>query len=434
MMFQLFRFSCVMILLAETLQAQYGVSAMSVAQMRVGIFPPAESIRVEEFINYHKHWLPEPSQNENLSCSVHQLKLSNRTLLQIGLASRAKIDFANAPQLNLVIVVDCSGSMAGEKLDYVKRGLLAMTERLRPQDSVSLVAFHDDAELKLPACNRRNQASISKAISDLQPLGGTNLHAGLMLGYREAERNFNVSGSNRIILLTDGIANIGVTNPATIAEQSQLYNRKQIDLSTIGVGLDLNRELLRQLADTGRGLAHFIGDCQELEKVFVREVDSLLTPVARDVRVHLGGLNKRDVQVFGYKPEFSEQGIDFCLDNINANATQVILMEIENSIEIENVQVQFCYSNAQTGRMVRINRSADSCMDNVELQKDIRRNYATALVALSIKDSARLNESGQNAKATKKLKRAIEKAHEISPSSLPSSVDLVAERILKSAR
>ena len=108
-----------------------------------------------------------------------------------------------------------------------------------------------------------------------------------MLGYQEAKKNFRQGVTNRVILLTDGIANVGVVDPGRIAADSSECNGQGIDLSTIGVGLDLNNDLLRTLAKSGRGLYHFISDYKDIDKVFVNEVQSLVSSVAKRVQVRI---------------------------------------------------------------------------------------------------------------------------------------------------
>ncbi len=108
-----------------------------------------------------------------------------------------------------------------------------------------------------------------------------------MLGYKEALKQFKREGTNRVVLLTDGIANQGVTDPAQIARESLSFNDRGVDLSTIGVGLDLNKDLLRDLAKSGRGLFHFVADAQDIDKVFLKEVQSLVAPVASEPNLEI---------------------------------------------------------------------------------------------------------------------------------------------------
>ena len=108
------------------------------------------------------------------------------------------------------------------------------------------------------------------------------MHAGLMLGYEEALKNYRREWTNRVVLLTEGIANQGVTDPGQIARDSLSFNDRGVDLSTIGVGLDFNKDLPRELAKGGRGLFHVVADARDIDKIFLREFQSLVSPVASE--------------------------------------------------------------------------------------------------------------------------------------------------------
>ena len=302
------------------LHAQFGTSAMSVGELRAGLLPPSKSIRVEELINYHRHLIPKPKADQCVELEVKSFQLpGGHRIVQAGIAATSLASREQAPPLNLVLVIDCSGSMSGERIERVKSGLLSLVEQLRPVDKVAIVAFSSEASLILPTCARSNQQEITKAIKRLVADGSTNLYAGLMLGYRTAEQSYNRKSSNRVILLTDGIANMGTLDPQAISRASKEFNDKGIDLSTIGVGNDFNRELLRQLSDAGHGLAQFVDDSADLHNVFVDEANSLLTPVARDVRLVIQGVSVRSApQTFGYKPCLEENHMAVPLDNLNA--------------------------------------------------------------------------------------------------------------------
>ena len=125
-----------------------------------------------------------------------------------------------------------------------------------------------------PGSRQRNQIS---------PGGSTNLHAGLMLGFAEVDRGFNVRRNNRAILLTDGIANRGVVDPDKIASDAKRYNDKGIYLSTIGLGKEFNDALLSRLATQGKGAYHFVDSAEEMDKVFRRDVSGLVQKAASDV-------------------------------------------------------------------------------------------------------------------------------------------------------
>src|SRR5918911_639209 len=141
-----------------------------------------------------------------------------------------------------------------------------------------------------------------------------------MLGYQEALKNYRKEGTNRVVLLTDGIANRGVTDPAQIARDSLSFNDRGVDLSTIGVGLDLNKDLLRELAKSGRGLFHFVADAEDINKVFVKELQSLISPIATEpnVEIEYDASDLELAQLYGYEPKIRDGRVTIKLDNMNS--------------------------------------------------------------------------------------------------------------------
>src|SRR5687767_7429281 len=224
------------------------------APVPVAAFKIPDEVAVEELVNYHKHRLPLPKSGQAVAMDTRwgnfEISRSQReAVLQIGFTTAEVNERTDLRPLNLVLVIDKSGSMAeSDKMSRVKESLHTMLGKLRADDIVSIVAFDSTAQVLHPACPIGDGYALRRAIDCLTPNGGTNLHSGLMLGYREAKRYFRAGATNRVIMLTDGIANQGVTDPGRIAAESSEFNGQGIDLSTIGVGLDLNNDLLRTLA------------------------------------------------------------------------------------------------------------------------------------------------------------------------------------------
>jgi secreted protein with Ig-like and vWFA domain len=202
--------------------------------------------------------------------------------LQVGFSTALANDRRQLPPVNLSLVIDKSGSMAdADKLSRVKEALLALVSQLRETDVLSIVVFDSEAQVLMPARRVGDRESVKELIRgfsrqlDEHPRGPD---ARLRRGHEELPRGW----TNRVVLLTDGIANQGVTNPSQIARESLSFNDRGVDLSTIGVGLDLNKDLLRELAKSGRGLFHFVADARDIDKVFLKEFQSLVSPVASD--------------------------------------------------------------------------------------------------------------------------------------------------------
>lgn len=298
-----------------------------------GAIVEAESVRLHEYLNYYDQSLPAPL-DEALAM---ELRLGNAILspsggtawLQIGLQAREAEGRARTP-LNLALVLDVSGSMsAPDKMPYLKRSLELFLGSLYPEDRVAIVAYASHARLIHPSSPVGNGAWIQDAVRQLSPGGNTNLHAGLMMGFKEVDRHFDRRLNNRVILLTDGIANQGVINPTRIAAEAQAYNERGIQLSTVGLGLDLNDRLLSTLAHQGRGVYHFIDSADEMDRVFREEVSGLLERVAREVVVSLKAAPGVElVEIAGAEWQPDGRGAQIQLQDMGAGDSQVLLVQL----------------------------------------------------------------------------------------------------------
>ncbi|MCH8187481.1 MAG: class I tRNA ligase family protein, partial [Proteobacteria bacterium] len=149
-------------------------------------------------------------------------------------------------------------------------------------------------------------------------------------------KHYADNATNRVILLTDGITNRGVTDPDQIAKGSLVYNDRGIDLSTIGVGQDLNHDLLSTLASSGRGLFHFVADSKDIEKVFDKEIQSLLSPVATKPKIEISFPTSVLVEkVYGYDAIIHGNKVTVELDNMNNGMTEVVLVKFRPVVERE---------------------------------------------------------------------------------------------------
>jgi Mg-chelatase subunit ChlD len=409
--------------------AQEGVSSAAAARARylseMGSLPASREVAVEEFINYHRHQIGRPKTDEAVAMD---LRWGNdqapgpgqEAVLQIGFSTALATDRQQLRPANLALVIDKSGSMAdADKISRVKSALLALVSRLRDTDTLSIVVFDTEAQVLLPARSPADRGYIRQLIRDIAPGGSTNIHAGLMLGYQEVRKNYREDATNRVILLTDGIANRGETDPDKIARDSLRYNDQGIDLSTIGVGLDLNKDLLRELAKSGRGLFHFVADAEDIEKVFVKELQSLVSHVAYEPTVDIEYDPALELeQIYGYEPQFRKGGVKIKLDNMNNGLTQVIMMRfrlakkraIPSSLPV-NVRLSY-YDSEQKEQIVKIQESYLTAKDGPagDMLKDpeVGKNYSIALLAQAIRDMAEACEARHYQEAENLLAGAID--------------------------
>jgi Ca-activated chloride channel family protein len=425
--------------LTNAAPAQEGRSTASAARTRylseTGLVPRPREVAVEDFINYHRHEIGRPKAGEAVALDVRWGNnqapgVGCEAVLQVGFSTALANDRQELRPINLALVIDRSGSMAdADKMSRVKSALLAMVSRLRDADTLSIVVFDTDAQTLLPARRVIDREIINQSIRSITPGGSTNIHAGLMLGYREARKNYRKGATNRVILLTDGIANRGETDPEKIANDSLRFNDEGIDLATIGVGLDLNEGLLRQLAQSGRGLFHFVADATDIEKVFIDELQSLISPVAYEPNLEIDydpGLEL--MRVYGYQPELRKNRVALKLDNMNQGLTEVVLLRFRLT---ENrtlpswlpVKVRLSYYDLEKKKQVikieesflTVKNGSSGAMSPVLKDPEVAKNYSIAQLAQAIRDMAEACESRRFREAENLLADAIDKTYQRYP-------------------
>jgi Ca-activated chloride channel family protein len=308
--------------------------ARSRAVIQGGGIVPAEELRVAEYLNYYEQHFPEPAETAlglDLRPGNPQMPAGGgEAWVQIGIQAKSALPEEIAP-LNLALVIDRSGSMdTPEKMPYLKRSLRVFLRSLAANDIVSIVAYSTEPEVIVPAREVGDGAWIEQAIARLEPAGSTNLHGGLMLGFREVDRHFDVRRNNRVVLLTDGIANAGVTDPDRIAADAGEYNQRGIYLSTIGLGREFNDALLSRLAIQGQGAYHFIDSAEEMDKVFRKEVLGLVQKAAGNVSVLLSpGDGVRLLGLTGYEGQPPAGSVEVRLRDMGTGDSQVVLAQLD---------------------------------------------------------------------------------------------------------
>lgn len=422
---------CAALLLAASLPAQDAASSAGHARTRelagLGRLPTAVEVAVADIVNYHEHRLPPPRAGRAVAVDLRfgavAVRPGGEAVLQIGLRTAPAGDRGELPPLNLVLVVDCSGSMAAAgKLGHVQQALRALAARLRPEDRIALATYADEARLLAPSRPLGAGRWLDEAIEGLRPGGSTNLHGGLLLGLREAARQRLPRGSNRAILLTDGIANRGETDPGAILREASVWTAEDIDLTTIGVGQELNTALLDRLARGGRGLFHFVADASDIEKVFVDEVEGLLAPAARRAELRLRLPRELHVEhVWGHEWHGEDGELVVPLPDMNRGMTAVVLARCRcdgraRPGERLEAAAELLARSASDGRAIA--ERAEAIIDVRERAGDpladveVRKNQTIAVLAQALHDMARQAEERRWAAAERTLRAALQVARE----------------------
>lgn len=267
--------------------ASYGYASRQITD---GRRPDPATVRPEEFVNAFKQDYAEP-EGDGFAIHVDGSRLpggeGNSRLLRIGLQTRSEDQEQRRPAA-LTFVVDVSGSMAEPgRLDLVRDALHTLVDQLRPDDSVAIVSFSDKARVVREMTRVRDAGRLHGAIDGLHTEGSTNLEDGLVLGYRVARDGFRAEASNRVVILSDGLANTGETAAEPILRQVKEEAEKQIALLGVGVGSSYGDALMEKLADRGDGFAVYVSGIEKARDVFVHRLPATLAVRALDAKVQV---------------------------------------------------------------------------------------------------------------------------------------------------
>ncbi len=259
-----------------------------------GKLPPADSVRVEEFVNYFKYDYPQPRPGEAFSVTIdgapsrYGANLKECYLLRLGLKAREVVTTERKPA-TLTILIDTSGSMAGEfRLGLLKQSLALLVESMAEGDQIGIVTFGSSAKMHMEYRDASAKAAILAKIDELKTDGSTNLDEGLKVAYAMAENALRPGMINRVILCSDGGANVGAVKPKDLLENIAEKRRRGITLSSIGFGMSgYHDDLLEQLGDKGDGHYAYVDSLEEARRLFVENLRGTLQVVARDVKMQL---------------------------------------------------------------------------------------------------------------------------------------------------
>lgn len=231
--------------------------------------------------------------------------------------------------LNIALVIDRSGSMEGAKLEYVKKAAHFVVDNLSNEDKLSLVIYDDQVEVLLPSQAVRNKSSLHALINNIEDNGSTNLGGGMQKGFEEVSKHLNKNSVNRVLLLTDGLANAGITEPSQLnAIALNEQRQKGISISTFGVGLDFNEDLLQNLAENGNGNYYFIASPEDVPGIFKKELNGLLNVVAQEMVLTLSIPQGISIdKVFAYPYEVNGDKLTVKFKDIFSEETKAVLIQ-----------------------------------------------------------------------------------------------------------
>ena len=261
------------------------------AALREGNWPDASKVRPEEFVNALDYGDTKPSQAEKVACAIEQGAhpfMPQRNLMRVAMSTASLGRNASTP-LRLTLLLDQSGSMErADRAESVKRAFALLAAQLTANDEITLIGFARTPRLLAERVKGDEAAKLAQIIANPLTEGGTNLEAALASGLQLAKQQFLAGAQNRIILLTDGAANLGDALPRNLAKHVAVMQQSNIAFDACGVGADgLNDEVLSALTKQGDGRYYFLDRPEDADAGFAKQIAGALRPSAKNVKVQI---------------------------------------------------------------------------------------------------------------------------------------------------
>jgi Mg-chelatase subunit ChlD len=334
------------------------------AALEKGEWPEAERVRVEEFVNAFDYGDPAPSRHEKVACALEQAAhpfMQQRNLLRIAMRTAA-VGRASGTPLRLTVLLDNSGSMErSDRAESVQRAFDLLAAQMNPQDEVTLISFARTPRLVRDSVPGDKVGELVKIIRDTPSEGGTNLEEALRLGLEKAREDFLEGAQNRIILLTDGAANLGNAEPEMLGAMVEQMRQEGIAFDACGVGADgLNDDVLEALTRKGDGRYYFLDRPEDADAGFAKQIAGALRPAAKNVKVQVEFNPKRvgHYRLYGFekhelkKEDFRDDKVDAA--EMAAEEAGVAMYQVETlpdgEGDVGSVSVRF--QDMATGGMV----------------------------------------------------------------------------------
>src|SRR5688572_6179271 len=344
--------------------------------------------------------------------SVLPADTRERAVVKIALDCERPIRRDLRPPVNIALVIDRSGSMSGDKIVKAREAALEAVRRLSPDDILALVAYDTSVQTLVPAQRVGDGRRLEQAIRGIEAGGNTALYGGVTRGAAEVRRHMEDRRFvNRVILLSDGLANVGPSSPEDLGRFGASLVKEGISVTTIGLGLGFNEDLMTRLAQRSDGNTYFVEHSGDLPRIFAAELGDVLSVVARRVIIEIefpDGV--RPLKFVGRDGVIRGQRAELTLNQLYGGQEKFALVEVEVSptkpgAELEIARARVSYENALNQRTatltakrnVRFSASEAAVIRSADhaVQADYAANALAAAKdeAVSLVDSNRRDEA-----------------------------------------
>ncbi|MDR1269933.1 MAG: VWA domain-containing protein [Planctomycetaceae bacterium] len=308
--------------------------------------------------------------------------------------------------VNIALVIDRSGSMQGKKIEQAKEAAIQTVRQLRSKDIVSIVVFDSKVEVLIPATKISDREFVEQKIRSIQPGSSTALYKGTEKGIEEVRKFLEKGFVNRVILLSDGLANIGPSSPEELANLGKKCGSEGISVTTLGLGNGYNEDLMVKLAAASDGNHKFIESADEIADIFQKEFNTALSVVAQEVSCVVTipeGI--RPVRALNGNVDIKGQEIKFGWNQIYSHHERFVMLEVEvpaeeSGLTKELAKVTFRYINMETKNIDQLSGRLEIKFSNSETQvkesvnKSVTEDYVELLANLDNKRAMQLRDSG----------------------------------------
>ncbi|MCP4702477.1 MAG: VWA domain-containing protein [Gammaproteobacteria bacterium] len=313
---------------------------------------------------------------------------------------------AQRTQANIALVLDRSGSMRGKKIRQAREAAVTVLYRLNEEDILSVVAYDSTVQVLAPATKVSDKDDIARAIRRLAAGGSTALYAGVRRGAKEVRKFMSRNRVNRIILLSDGLANTGPKSPSALGELGATLKREGISVTTLGLGLNYNEDLMVRLADRSDGNHAFIEHASDLTHIFKQELGDVLSVVAQNVKVEISCARSiRPVRVLGREADIQGRRVITRINQLYGNQEKYVLLEVEVPPASAGTRqtiahVEVTYRDMATRRSERFSEKKTARFTNSRktvkesANRDVMISVAEQLAVQKSEEALRLRDAG----------------------------------------
>jgi len=333
----------------------------------------------------------------------------------------------NRLPLNLAVVIDHSGSMAGAKIEKTKQAAMQLIDQLLPQDNLALVEFDDRVDVLFPSQHVLDREALKAQVQRIEPGGSTALYAGVETGGKELLKiESRTDRINRVILLSDGLANVGPSSTSDLKALGRSLSRQGISVSTIGVGDDYNEDLMAGLAEASDANYYYVKDAEKLPEIFAKELGGLQTVTARHVQVVItcaDGIEPLDL--IGRPEKFVDRkaAVEFnsfasgqnrylflrCRVKANGVDTQMDLASVKVTYrdEINGSQEASAEQTVRIGVTASDKEAANAINQTVAAERELQLNALAKDQALSDADAGNYRNAAESLRANAQKLEAV---------------------------